>query len=198
LEILKKRPSNISVGVTPHHLLFDIESVQGRQTFFKVNPPIRTSLDREALWSGINKGIINIIESDHAPHTLEEKEESFDAAPCGMPGVETMYPLFLALAKQERISFDRVIKLICENPSKLTRIQKGKIEIGRDADLAIFDHKDLRVIKGDNLHSKCGWSAFEGKKALFPKHVFLRGEIIIEDRELKVNPGFGKCLHKPI
>jgi dihydroorotase len=192
LQLLKKRPRNISVGVTPHHLLFDIHNVGSKQALYKVNPPIRSGFDREALWDGVNKGYIDVLESDHAPHTLDEKEIDFDTAPSGVPGVETMYPLFLALVKKEKMSFDRLIHLLCEKPAEITGIPKGKIEIGMDADLTIFEFKEIKTIKSDVLHSKCNWTPFEGKPAIFPQHVFLRGERIIEDYELVADSGVGK------
>ena len=82
-------------------MLFGIEKNTGSQTHYKVNPPIRTSFDREALFDGIRSGLVDIIESDHAPHTLEEKDVEFDDAPSGIPGVETMFPLFLHLTKEK-------------------------------------------------------------------------------------------------
>ena len=131
LEALRGRPGNVSVGVTPYHLLFDVSKIKTNQPLYKVNPPIRTNFDRESLWSGIKTGEINVLESDHAPHTLEEKNTEFDKAPSGLPGVETMFPLFLALVKKEKISFNRLIDLMCEKPAELTNIPKGKIEKGR-------------------------------------------------------------------
>jgi dihydroorotase len=82
-EMLRKRSANISVGVTPHHLFFDVNTFKLHQTFYKVNPPIRSSFDRETLWYGVNHGLIDVLESDHAPHTKEEKLVDFATAPSG-------------------------------------------------------------------------------------------------------------------
>jgi dihydroorotase len=190
-ELLRKKPKNFSVGVTPHHLLFDIGSIKSNQSFYKVNPPIRSHFDRETLWYGLTHGFIDILESDHAPHTLDEKMTDFNAAPSGMPGVETLYPLFLAVTKKQRLSIARLISLLCERPATLLNVPKGKIEIGRDADIIVIDYKKTTLVKGESLHSKCGWTPYEGKHAIFPSNVFLRGERIIEDGELTVPPGFG-------
>ena len=192
LEALKKRPNNISCGVTPHHSLLSVDKNMGSQTFYKVNPPIRSSFDKEALFNAAKNGIIDVIESDHAPHTKEEKDTDFAEAPSGLPSVETMYPLFLHLAKNEVVSFQRIISLLCQRPAELLNIPKGKIEVGRDADLIVVDLKDETRIKSDNLHSKCGWTPFEDWSAIFPTHVFVRGEKVIEDNEIQVSQGFGR------
>jgi dihydroorotase len=192
LEILKKRSNNITCGTTAHHCLLSLEKNMGSQTFFKVNPPIRSSFDKESLFNGLKNGLIDVIESDHAPHTKEEKNVSFDEAPSGLPGVETTFPLFLFLAKKEVISFQRIISLLCERPAEILDISKGKLEIGKDADFIVVDLRDDCRIKSDMLHSKCGWTPFEDWSAIFPTHVFMRGEKLIEDHEIQVSQGFGK------
>lgn len=190
-EALRGHANNISVGATPHHLFFDINTVDSKQTLYKVNPPIRSRFDRETLWYGITNGFIDVLESDHAPHSLKEKEIDFSMAPAGIPGVETMFPLFLAEVKKRNIDFNRVLSLLCERPAELLNIPKGKIESGRDADLIVIDFKKMSTIKSEELHSKCGWSPFEEKSAIFPSEVFLRGERIIEDHQLICSPGIG-------
>ena len=192
LEILKKRQKNITCGITPHHALLSADKIYFLQTFYKVNPPIRTNFDKEALFNAVKNGIVDILESDHAPHKKEEKEVFFNDAPSGMPGVETMFPLFLFLAKKEFVSFSKVISLLCENPARLHGIAKGSIKIGNDADLIIVDIKKVTKVKSENLHSKCRWSAFENWNAIFPSHVFIRGKKVIEDNEIQVSQGFGK------
>jgi len=194
LELLKNRPSNMSFGVTPHHCLLKVDKNIGHKTFYKVNPPIRSDFDREALFNALKNTTADVIESDHAPHTKDEKEMMFDKAPSGMPGVETMLPIFLHLAKKEMISFQAVFSLCAENPAKLFNLSKGRIEAGADADLAVVDIKDENKIKSENLHSKCRWSAFEDWKAIFPKYVFIRGEKVIDNNEIQVNQGFGKFI----
>ena len=192
LEILKNRLNNITCGVTPHHILLSAEKNIGSQTFHKVNPPLRSSFDKESLFNAARNGIVDVIESDHAPHTKEEKDTEFDEAPSGLPGVETMFPLFLYLAKKEKISFQRIISLLSRRPAEILDIPKGKIEIGNDADFIIVDFKNETKIRGDALHSKCGWTPFEDWPAIFPSHVFIRGEKLIEDSTIQVKQGFGK------
>jgi len=192
LELLRKRSKNISCGVTPHHLLFTAQDDLKPQSHYKVNPPLRSNFDREALFDALKNGLIDILESDHAPHTLEEKDKEFNDIPSGLPGVETMFPLFLHMAKKETLSFQRLISLLCEKPAELLNIPKGRIQIGRDADFIVVDLKKDYKIKSENLHSKCGWTPFEGLPAIFPECVFVRGEKLIEDYEMLGAKGFGK------
>ena len=191
-EMLLKRPSNISVGVTPHHLFFDVHTLNTKQTFYKVNPPIRSSFDRDILWYGVNHTLIDIFESDHAPHTEEEKNVEFNDAPAGLPGIETMYPLLLTAIKTEQITLATLLKLLCERPAQLINLPKGKIEVGRDADFIVVDMKKTETIAAEKLHSKCGWTPFEGFQGIFPSMVFIRGERVIDDHQMLVKQGFGK------
>ena len=192
LEALKKRPNNITCGVTPHHCLLSIEKNMGSSTFYKVNPPIRSSFDKESLFIAAKNGLVDVIESDHAPHTKEEKGVEFNEAPSGLPGVETTFPIMLFMANKEVISFQRVISLLCERPAELLNIPKGRLDVGNDADFIVVDLKDDCKIKSENLHSKCGWTPFEDWSSIFPTHVFVRGEKLIEDYEIQVSQGFGK------
>jgi dihydroorotase len=175
-EALRRRPQNMSVGVTPHHLFFDVHQLNTSQTLYKVNPPIRSSFDRDILWYGVNHSLIDIFESDHAPHTLEEKTVPFDNAPAGLPGVETMYPLLLACVKKDQLHLNTLLSLLCERPAQLHRLLKGKLDVGFDADLIVVDLKKTEPVTAERLHSKCGWTPYEGFPAIFPSLVFIRGE----------------------
>jgi dihydroorotase len=191
LERLKKKPSNVSFGITPHHCLLNVENNRSSEGLYKVNPPIRTSFDKESLFYCVKSGFVDVIESDHAPHTYEEKIGEFDVVPSGVPGVETIYPMFLYFAKKEIISFQRLISLMCDNPSNLLGVSKGRFEPGYDADFIVVDIKKDCRIKSENLHSRCGWSPFEGWPAIFPETVFIRGEKVIDNSEIQVKKGFG-------
>ena len=195
--MLRDRSKNLSVGVPPHHLFFDVHRVSSNLTFYKVNPPIRSSFDKDALWSGVTNGIIDVCESDHAPHTLEEKSIEFNDAPSGLPGVETMYPVLLAAVKKERLSLTRLLSMIGERPAQLLNLAKGKLEVGLDADLIVVDLKKTEPIDTDQLHSKCGWTPFEGYPAIMPSHVFIRGEKVIENNEILIRQGFGRNIGAP-
>ena len=191
-EMLRKKPNQVSVGVTPHHLFFDVHCLNTKQTLYKVNPPIRSSFDRDTLWYGVNNKLIDVFESDHAPHTGEEKNVEFNDAPSGLPGVETMYPLLLTAMKKEQIKLSTLLTLLCERPAQLLNLPKGKIEVGRDADFIVVDLKKTETITAEKLHSKCGWTPFEGFPAIFPYMVFIRGEKVIDGHQMFVKQGFGK------
>ena len=168
--------------VTPHHLLLDRDSKLG--AYGKVNPPLRKREDRQALFNGLKEGAFDIIASDHAPHTTEEKEEDFDFAPCGLPGVETTVPLMLQLVRDKHLPIQTFASCLCERPADIYGLNKGRISLNRDADLMVVDLTESAKIKADLLHSKCAWTPFEGMPGIFPKAVFLRGEIMIEDGSL--------------
>jgi dihydroorotase len=164
--------------VAPHHLLLDKRSKLG--SYGKVNPPLRDKEDREAMFEAFRLMKIEVLASDHAPHTIEEKEQEFSDAPSGMPGVETSLPLMLALVKKDQLPLDVVIKAACERPAEIFGLNKGRIEVGRDADLIVVDGTSMRSITAKNLHSKCGWTPFENWEAIFPYVTFVRGVKIVE------------------
>ncbi|MDH7509335.1 MAG: dihydroorotase [Methanomassiliicoccales archaeon] len=174
--------SKFTTEVTPHHLLLDNSFELG--AFGKVNPPLRNRNERELLFEAFANGKIDIIASDHAPHTIEEKEDDFDIAPCGMPGVETTVPLMLNLVRRGLIDLKTLIMCACEKPAQIFGLPKGRIEVGFDGDLVVVDLKKIEKIRAENLHSKCGWTAFENYEAIFPHSLFLRGMLVVEDRSI--------------
>ncbi|HUL39319.1 MAG TPA: dihydroorotase [Methanomassiliicoccales archaeon] len=165
---------------TPHHMLLDLSSC-ARKGFCKVNPPLRPKADKEALLAAFAAGKITLLASDHAPHTIEEKELEFEVAPSGVPGVETSFPLMMALARKEQVGLGTLVKAACEMPAQVFGLRKGVIEEGRDADLMVLDPREVTSISARRLHSKCGWTPFEGHEAIFPQAVFLRGQLLIEE-----------------
>ncbi len=174
--------------VTPHHLLLSA----GKIEFERVNPPLRSENDRIELLKNFSKA--DVIASDHAPHTIEDKREG---AP-GFPGVETIYPLMLNLVRKRVISLRDLVERIVVNPAKIFGFKGySGIEIGNYANFAMFDLSDVRKIKAEDLHSKAGWTPYEGFDAIFPKTVFIRGIKALEDGEVLVDRGFGHiCMTK--
>ncbi len=178
--------SNSFAEVTPHHLLLS----KGKVEFDRVNPPLRSETDRIELLRNMSKA--DVIASDHAPHTIEDKMEG---AP-GFPGVETLYPLMLSLVKRGVVDLKTVVERIVINPAKIFGFDRySGIEVGNYANLAIFDLSEVRKIKAEDLHSKAGWTPYEGFEAIFPKAVFLRGVKALDDGEVLIEGGFGKVLH---
>jgi dihydroorotase len=171
--------SKISFEMTPHHMLLDSSMELG--AWGKVNPPLRRRADREALFAAFCRGEVPMLATDHAPHATDEKERGFGEAPSGLPGVETGYSMMLAMVKKGFLSLETLIRAAAYTPAQTFGLNKGEIAQGRDADLVIIDPRELREIRGRDMHSKCGWTPFEGKEALFPQAVFLRGKLVMNE-----------------
>ncbi|MEM1577325.1 MAG: dihydroorotase [Archaeoglobaceae archaeon] len=160
-----------SFEVAPHHLLLSIEDYSRLRELINVNPPLRQKSDAEWLLKNFSK--IHILASDHAPHTIDDKKMGAS----GFPGVETTYPIFVYLAKRGLITFKDLIDKIAINPANIFGFKDyGEIEVGKFANFAIFDLDCEEEIKSDNLHSICGWTPYNGFKAIFPKEVYIRGK----------------------
>jgi len=168
--------------VTPHHLLLSRDDLDELGTYGRMNPPLRSEERREAVYERVQDGTVDIIATDHAPHTIAEKEATIHDAPSGVPGVETMLPLLLAEVRADRLSYERVRDLTATAPAERFDVErKGRIEPGADADLVLFDPDRVQPIEADELHSRCGWTPFEGCDALFPLATFRRGRPIYVD-----------------
>lgn len=166
-ELRKFKSELVSADCTPHHLFLTQSAYADRGNFVKINPPLRTNKDRQALWKAFHEGIIQAVASDHAPHTKKEKEQSYEKAPSGVPGVETMLPLLLDAVNHGQASLEEVVKWTSTNPAKLLGFKnKGHIEVGADADLVIVDMDREQEIGGKDykLKTKCNWSPFSGWK----------------------------------
>ncbi|HEX9815978.1 MAG TPA: amidohydrolase family protein, partial [Candidatus Thermoplasmatota archaeon] len=184
------RTAGFNAAVTPHHLLLSHETVT--DAFGKVNPPLRSEGQRRSLLESFVKGDILQLESDHAPHTIENKRERFHEAPSGLPGVETMLPLMLQLAKFGDVPLGHVIEAACERPAQLLGVDAGFLMPGRRADFFVVDPKTPTKIRGDRLASRAGWSPYDGRQALIPTHHYLAGEPIVEDGEFIGRVGRGE------
>ncbi len=174
--------AGMSTEVACHHMMLDIGcGLAGRG---KVNPPLRQPAARTALYSAVTSGKATMMGSDHAPHTIEEKAEEFDICPSGVPGVETSFPLMMAAVKRNEMPLTELVRMACDAPARRFGIPKGRIEEGMLADLAVYDPREVTVIDGGELHSRCGWSPYEGMEAIFPQTVIMAGEIQLKGGEL--------------
>jgi dihydroorotase len=155
-----------------------------------MNPPIREARHREALWRAIADGVVDVIGSDHAPHTREEKAKPYPGSPSGMPGVQTLLPLLLDHMNAGRLSLARLIDLTSAGPARIYGIaRKGRIAVGFDADFSIVDLKARREIAADWLAAKCGWSPFEGQHVTgWPMATVVRGRVVMREAELQGDP----------
>jgi dihydroorotase len=154
------------------------------KAFGKVNPPLRTSEEREALWRAFTDGRIDVVASDHAPRTLNQKEVAFEAALPGVPGVETMLPLLLRRVKAGDLALGRFVDLTAKRPAEIVGLDLGTVEVGRPASLLVVDPRDVSPVRAKDLHSKCGWTPFEGFEGVFPEAVYVRGVLVAEARSL--------------
>lgn len=151
--------------VTPQHLTLAGEDAYPRLgTYAQMNPPIRSAAHRDGLWHYLNQGVPDVIGSDHAPHTKEEKARPYPASPSGMPGVQTLVPLFLDHVANGRLSLQRFIDLTSAGPQRIFGlVGKGRIALGYDADFTVVDLKKRWTVGAGWLQSKCEWSPFEGE-----------------------------------
>lgn len=167
---------------TPHHLLLDRSDLADLGTFGRMNPPLRSPDRRARLYERLVDGRVDIVATDHAPHARAEKDTDVWTAPSGIPGVETMVPLLVARARDpdDPLSVERVHETTAAAPADLLGLSaKGRIREGADADLALYE-TGTRPVRGESLHSRCGWTPFEGEMAAFPSLTLLRGAVVYE------------------
>ncbi|MCQ2056487.1 MAG: dihydroorotase family protein [archaeon] len=167
--------------VTPHHLLLCVEDHSDARC--KVNPPLRSREIRDSIFKILTEGGITMFGTDHAPSTINEKSQCYADAPSGIPGVETYIPIFMDLTRRSLFSLPLLVKMGAEMPASVFDIKKGKIAVGYDADFTVFDMRKSVLIDEKYLHSKAGYSPYEGMGAIFPSTVVLRGEIQVLDGE---------------
>ena len=176
----------VTCEATPHHLLLAREDATELGTYGRMNPPLRSESRRDALWERLVDGAIDIVATDHAPHTVAEKETELWDAPSGVPGVETALPLLLERARQGKLAYERVRDVTAANVASVFDLpRKGRVAEGYDADLVLVDPAESREICGDELHSKCGWTPFEGMAGVFPSLTMVRGTVVYEDGEFQ-------------
>jgi dihydroorotase len=176
-----------TVETTPQHLtLAAPECYERLGTYAQMNPPIREAHHRDALWKAINDGTVDVLGSDHAPHTREEKDKPYPQSPSGMTGVQTLVPLMLDHVNQGRLSLERLVDLTSGGPARIYNITgKGRIAIGYDADFTIVDMKAERTITNDWIESRCGWTPFDGRKVTgWPMATIVRGRTVMRDGQL--------------
>lgn len=197
IDFLKDHRDIASVEITPQHLTLTApDCYRELKAFAQMNPPIRDAAHREGLWRGIAQGVADVIGSDHAPHTREEKARPYPQSPSGMPGVQTLVPLMLDHVAKGRLSLERFVDLTSAGAQRVFGMaNKGRIAAGYDADFTIVDLKAKRTISEDWLASKCGWSPFTGMEVTgWPMATIIRGAVVMRDGELTA-PGLGRPVH---
>jgi len=187
MEFLKDHRDVASVEVTPHHLtLVAPECYERLGTRAQMNPPVRDAAHREGIWKGLAQGTVDVLGSDHAPHTLEEKAKSYPASPSGMTGVQTLVPIMLDHVNAGRLSLARFVDLTSAGPQRLFNIAgKGRIMAGYDADLTIVDLKREETITAKWIASRAAWTPYDGVKVKgWPVGTFVRGKRVMWQGEM--------------
>lgn len=191
MEFLEDNRDIATVEVLPQHLTLSAPEAYDRLgTLAQQNPPIRAARHREALWKAVRDGIVDCIGSDHAPHTLEEKQRPYPQSPSGMTGVQTLVPIMLDHVNAGRLTLQRFIDLTSAGPARVYGVAgKGRIVLGYDADLTIVDLKAKRTIENSWIASKSGWTAYDGQTVMgWPVATVLRGQVIMQNDEVIGSP----------
>lgn len=164
LALIAQNKDIATCEVTPQHLTLAGEDAYPRLgTYAQMNPPIRSGAHRDGLWHYLRQGVPDVLGSDHAPHTIEEKARTYPATPSGMPGVQTLLPLMLNHVAERRLTLQHLIELTSAGPQRVFGLRnKGRIALGYDADFTIVDLKARWTIEESWLASRCGWSPFTG------------------------------------
>jgi dihydroorotase len=184
MPLLAEHKDIASVEVTPQHLTLTApECYERLGTLAQMNPPIRDARHRDALWHALAGGIVDVIGSDHAPHTREEKARPYPASPSGMTGVQTLVPIMLDHVAAGRLTLERFVDLTSAGPQRIFNIAgKGRIALGYDADLTIVDLAKRQRIENAWIASRCGWTPFDGMTVTgWPQATVIRGRIVMRD-----------------
>ncbi len=192
IKAAQEKGVKVSAETGPHYLLLDCDYMKKVGSILKMNPPVRSRQHGEALWKGLLDGTVEVIGTDHSPHTPEEKikENIWEAIP-GFPGVETSMPLMLTQVNEGRLSLMTYVKLASENPARLFNLypRKGTIRVGTDADITIVDMEKVGVIDSENLHSKSKITPFDGWRVKgLPVFTIVRGNVVMKDGEIVGKP----------
>jgi dihydroorotase len=194
IAILAANKDIATVEVTPQHLTLAAPDAYERlQGFAQMNPPIRGAAHRAALWGGIDQGVVDVVGSDHAPHTREEKARPYPASPSGMPGVQTLVPVLLTHVAEGRMTLERFIDLTSHGANRVFNLAcKGRLAVGYDADLTLVDLNARRTIRHEDQANKSGWTPFDGFEAKgWPIATVVRGHVIMREGELTA-PSLGE------
>jgi len=187
VEFLALNKDVATMELTPQHLTLDGDEAYERlKGLAQMNPPIRNNYHIAGLWRGIEQGVADVLGSDHAPHTLEEKARPYPASPSGMPGVQTLVPVMLTHVANGRLSLDRFIDLTSHGANRVFGIAgKGRMAEGYDADLTIVDLKAKHVLKHEDMATRAGWTPFDGFEATGQaKATIVRGRVVMRDGDL--------------
>ena len=179
LDVLARVGGQTSCEVCPHHLFWDTSAYGEWESFARMNPPLRSADDRTAMWEALADGRIDMIATDHAPHTVEEKSRTYREAPSGVPGVETMLPLMLDAATRGLCTPEQVLEWLCHAPARVYGlVDRHRIEPGAWADLVVIDPSLAREVRDADQFSRCQWTPWRGRVLTgWPVMTFVNGEL---------------------
>jgi len=196
MPILGEAKDVASCEATPHHLTLDGGEAYARLgTLVQMNPPVRDAAHRAGIWAGLSQGIVDVLGSDHAPHTLAEKAKPYPDSPSGMTGVQTLVPIMLDHVAAGRLSLARFVDLTSAGPQRLFGIaRKGRLAVGYDADVTVVDLKRRETIRNDWIASTCGWTPYDGVAVTgWPVGTLVRGRTVMWQGDL-VGPSQGEAV----
>jgi dihydroorotase len=195
MEFLAQAKEVASCEATPHHLTLSAEDYGRLGTRLQMNPPVRGGAHRDGIWRGLQQGVVDVLGSDHAPHTLEEKAKPYPESPSGMTGVQTLVPIMLDHVNAGRLTLQRFVDLTSAGPARIFRIRgKGRIAAGYDADFTVVDLKRTETIRDSWIASRCGWTPYDGKTVTgWPVGTIVRGRRVMWEGEL-ATPSTGEAV----
>ena len=183
IELLVPHEGLITAEVCPHHLFFNVDDYPRLGTLVQMNPSLKTHSDNDRLWQALLAGSIQVIATDHAPHTLEEKSRPYPQSPSGLPAVENSLALMLDQVNRERCSLEQVVTWMSAAPARVWDIvNKGHIAPGYDADLVLVDRNKTHMVRNDEQATKCGWSPWHGVTLTgWPVRTWVLGHTVYRD-----------------
>ncbi|MGX9181431.1 dihydroorotase [Mesorhizobium sp. BHbdii] len=195
IAFLEQHKDVATCEATPHHLTLSLDDYARLGTLIQMNPPVRVVRHRDGIWHGIAQGIVDVLGSDHAPHTLAEKAKPYPASPSGMTGVQTLVPIMLDHVNAGRLTLQRFVDLSSHGPQRIFGMaRKGRIAAGYDADFTIVDLKRRETITNAQAGSKAGWTPYDGREVTgWPVGTVVRGRRVMWEGEI-VTPGQGKAV----
>jgi len=195
MEFLAGHKDVATAEATPHHLTLTVDDYVRLGTLIQMNPPVRARRHRDGIWHGLSQGVVDVLGSDHAPHTLAEKAKPYPASPSGMTGVQTLVPIMLDHVNAGRLTLQRFVDLTSAGPNRIFGMAtKGRIAAGYDADFTIVDLKRREIITNSQAGSRAGWTPYDGKEVTgWPIGTVVRGTRVMWEGEI-VTPSQGRAV----
>ena len=189
LDVIRDHHGLLTAEVCPHHLFFNIDDYPRLGSLVQMNPAVKTKADNDALWQALRDGVVQVIATDHAPHTLEEKDKPYPKSPSGIPAVENSLALMLNAVNEGKCTLNQVVRWMCEAPARVWNIVgKGRLEVGYDADLVLVDLDRVACVRNDEQLTKSRWSPWDGVELTgWPVRTWVMGNTVFADGAVNTN-----------